>query len=435
MGPAGWNAILPAQAPARPLDRHIVADFAIVGGGFAGLSAARRLIQLNPDASVVLLEAGRIAEGATGRNSGFMIDLPHDLTSEDYSSEGDAGDRELISLNRLAIRFAAEAVEDYGVDPAFFEPAGKVNGATTDQSHRQNISYAAHLDALKEPYEELDAKAMTELTGSRYYVSGLHTPGTVMLQPAGYVRGLAAGLASVVQIFDETPVLSFEQTGQDWSIETSGGRVTAKKIILANNGHLESFGFQRRRLMHIFLFACMTKELDPAALDALEGQSRWGITPSNPMGTTVRKIDGAQGGHRIVIRTCADFRPEMETSKGRMLRASHVMRRKFDDRFPKLAGIEMEYHWAGHLCLSRNGVSVSKELAPGVFSACCQNGLGTTRGVLTGIAAAEMASGVSSDITRYFEAEPPPKRLPPPPFSTIGANAYLRWKEWQAGRD
>jgi hypothetical protein len=40
--------------------------------------------------------------------------------------------------------------------------------------------------------------------------------------------------------------------------------------------------------------------------------------------------------------------------------------------------------------------------------------------------------GQTSDITRYFLAEAEPSRLPPHPFDTIGANAYLRFKEWQA---
>ena len=85
----------------------MTADFVVVGGGFAGLSAARRLTQLQPGARIVVLEAGRIAEGAAGRNSGFMIDLPHDLASEDYAGAGD--DRVMIGLNRQAIAFARAA--------------------------------------------------------------------------------------------------------------------------------------------------------------------------------------------------------------------------------------------------------------------------------------------------------------------------------------
>ncbi|ASJ70616.1 NAD(P)/FAD-dependent oxidoreductase [Granulosicoccus antarcticus] len=436
VGPAAWNAIITARKPTPVLSSDVHSDVVIVGAGFAGLSAARRLIQLNPDMKVTILEAGQIAEAASGRNSGFMIDLPHELASSDYAGSEKNKDLTLTGLNRKAIEFAAQAVEEYGIDPAYFDRAGKVNAAASEQSHQQNKSYAHHLEQMNEPYEMLDQVAMQEMTGSAYYQSGLYTPGTVMLQPAGYVRGLATGLMDKVRICENSPVIKFERQASDWCVSTPQGKVTANKVILANNGHLESFGLMRGRLMHVFLFACMTEEINPSLQRALGGHSRWGLTPSDPMGTTVRRIDSSQGGHRIITRTCADFCPQMETSEKMKDRALRVMRRKFDDRFPALSSVKMEFTWAGHLCLSRNSVSVAHELDEGVFAACCQNGLGTTRGVLTGIAAAESVCGVSSEISRYFAAEPEPERfLVPAPVATLGANAYLRWKEWQARRD
>jgi glycine/D-amino acid oxidase-like deaminating enzyme len=108
------------------------------------------------------------------------------------------------------------------------------------------------------------------------------------------------------------------------------------------------------------------------------------------------------------------------------------MRRKFDQRFPQLAGLAMQYEWAGHLCLTLNGVSYAHEVDQGVWSGCVQNGLGTARGTLTGITAAELACGVDSDISRHFNAEGQPRKLPPQPVREIGANLVLRWKEWKA---
>jgi glycine/D-amino acid oxidase-like deaminating enzyme len=432
LGPAAWNAILPAQAAAHPLDGDASADIAVIGAGFAGLSAARRLTQLVPDARIVLLEAGRVAEGAAGRNSGFMIDLPHELTSEDYAGTGD--DRTMIALNRMAQKFGRAAVEEYGIDPAFFDPSGKVNGAASAAAHAHNESYARHLASLNEPSEMLDAQAMRELTGSPHYRSGLYTPGTVMLQPAGYVRGLAAGLRREgVAIHEQSPVTGFTRQGDTWRVETPKGRLSAGKVILTVNGHLESFGIARGRLMQVFLFATMTPDLDADTLGCLGGRPRWGVTPSDPMGTTMRRIDTAQGGNRIVTRTCAVLRPGMRATEADMARAARVMQRKFDQRFPQLAGMRMEHAWAGHLCLSLNGVSVMREIEPGLYSACVQNGLGTARGTLTGMAAAELACDTTSAITRHFTDQAEPKRLPPQPFREIGANAVLRWKEWRAG--
>ncbi|THH35172.1 FAD-binding oxidoreductase [Aliishimia ponticola] len=433
-GPAAWNAILGPVAQRGTLTGAQTADVVIVGAGFAGLSAARRLRQLQPTARIVVLEAGRIAEGSAGRNSGFMIDLPHDLTSDDYAGAGD--DRGMIALNRTAISFASDAVEDYQISRDYFDRAGKVNGAVGEAAQAHNRSYARHLETLGEPCEVLDAQAMHALTGSHYYRSGLYSPGTVMLQPAGYIRGLARGLErDGITICEGSAVTTLERAGPDWRVATDQGQVTAAHVILTVNGHLESFGFARGRLMQLFLYAVMTPELGPDALAQLGGAARWGVTPSDPMGTTMRRIDSGQGGNRIVTRTCATLLPGMRATSGHVVRASRIMQRKFDARFPSLAGMRMEYAWAGHLCLSLNGVSVTGKLDDGLYSACVQNGLGTARGTLTGMAAAELVSGASSPITRFVQNEPAPKRLPPRPFREIGANTVLRWREWRARQE
>ena len=433
-GPAAWSAILPGQPAPVPLPGDLSVDVAIIGGGFAGLAAARRLRQLDPTLQVAVLEASRLAEGASGRNSGFMIDLPHEITSDDYAGNGD--DRGLIALNRHAIAFAKGAVEDYAIRPDYFDPVGKVNGAASDTADALNRSYAEHLTSLGEPNTRLDAEGMYRLTGSRHYVSGLYTPGTVMLQPAGLIRGFGEGLrAAGVGIWEQTPVTAFARHGSGWTLTTPQGRVSAAKVILANNGHLESFGFAANRLMHVFLYASMTVDLPPEALKTLGGQPRWGVTPSDPMGTTVRRIDTGLGGNRIITRTCASFLPGMEASDAALRRTAAVHARKFADRFPPLAGVKQEYTWAGHLCLARNGVSIARELEPGLFAATVCNGLGTARSTLAGIAAAELAMGQTSDATRHFAGEAEPTKLPPKPFSTIGANVFLRFKEWRAGRE
>ncbi|WP_207101716.1 NAD(P)/FAD-dependent oxidoreductase [Paracoccus shandongensis] len=431
-GPAGWAAILPPVPPRARLEGQAGCDIAIIGGGFAGLSAARRLRQIDPRLDIAILDAARISEGGTGRNSGFMIDLPHELTSGDYAGAGDSHDRQLTRLNRQAIDFADEAVGEYGIPPGYFQRTGKINAAASKPGIQGNIHYAAHLRELGEPHEMLDAQQMREITGSSYYKGGLYTPGTAMLQPAGYVQGLAAGLErDGVRIYENSPVLRIE-SGNGWSLATERGEIRAPRVIMANNGHLESFGFKRGRLMHVMLNACMTAELPPEAIRALGGQDCWGATPADPMGTTVRRIGPAQGGNRIVIRQGGYYRPAMQTSAGDLARTVRAMRRKFDARFPMLKGIRFEHAWSGHLCLARNNVSVMRELEPGLYAACVQNGLGTARGTLTGIGAAELATGNTSDITAFFTAEAEPVRLPPHPFDTIGANAYMRWKEWRS---
>ena len=75
------------------------------------------------------------------------------------------------------------------------------------------------------------------------------------------------------------------------------------------------------------------------------------------------------------------------------------------------------------------------EVAEGLFAACCCNGLGTARGTLAGMLAADLATGARSDPLDQMLAEQPPSRLPPEPIAWIGATARIRWSEFMAGRE
>lgn len=433
-GPAGWSELLPAAAEVPPLEGDQTADWLVIGAGFAGLAAARRLSKNNPGDSIVVLDAVRIGEGPVGRNSGFMIDLPHVLTSGDYTGE-ESCDREDTEANRAAIRFALDAAQEYGLPDEAIRVSGKVNGAATSRGQAHNESYARHLEAIGEPYRLLNASEMKDLTGSDYYLGGLFTPGTAMLQPALFARGVAIGLGSNrVRIHDRSPVRQLTRSKSAWTAATPHGSVTAPRVILAVNGHVQSFGGYRNQLLHVMLYASMTRELTDAEVSRLGGEVSWGITPSDPMGTTVRRVSGT-GGHRIVIRNRCTYAPSLELSADDIGRIASDHDKAFRNRFPNLADVGMEYRWAGRLCLSRNDAPAFGEIDDGLFSACCQNGLGAAKGTISGIAAADLASGRETEIARYQQTRPEPSRLLPKFAMQIGAPATIRWREYAAGRE
>ncbi len=436
LGVSGWSAILPPRQALNALEQDVECDYLVIGAGFAGLSAARRLRQLEPQASIVLLEALEVAAGPAGRNSGFMIDLPHALSSGSY--EGDRSqDLRNIRMNRAAIAFAADAVSEYGFDSETFEPCGKINAAAGKLGQDHNDSYASHLDSLGEPYELLDAGAMRDVCGSDYYIGGLRTPGTAMIQPAVYVRSLADALVAQAgcRLFENSPVCELSRQGESWMARTDHGSVRASRVLLAVNGLIETFGFYRHRLMHINLYASMTRELDSDEVAAVGGIERWGFTPSDPLGSTVRRINDSSGA-RLIIRNRCTYEAALSLPDDRLGQVAGDHRRTFDARFPMLRHVEMEYSWSGRLCLSRNDAWALGELDRGLFSACCQNGLGTTRGTIAGIVAAEMASDSrEASLIPDFPAQPQPQRLFPEPFMTLGARSVIRLKEWRAGRE
>ena len=432
-GLSGWNEILPAADAAQVLEERTTADYLVIGGGYAGLAATRRLAQLHPEARIVLLEAKRIGEGPAGRNSGFMIDLPHDLASDDYGGAVEA-DKAQTRANRAGIDFAGAMAEEFGLGEEAFARSGKVNAAATEKGHRHNLDYARHLTAMGEANEMLDASRMRELTGTDYYQSGLYTPGTAMIQPALFVRGVARGLRSNrVRIFESSPVTELTRNGA-WNAITPKGRVVAPKVILAVNGHANSFGYFKGRLLHVFTYASMTRALSPDEMRKLGGQPRWGVTPADPLGTTVRRISGT-GGDRIVIRNRFTCDPSMEVSAARIARVGRDHDKAFAARFPMLTGVGMEYRWGGRLCLSWNSVPATGEVETGLYSACCQNGLGTAKGTMLGMVTADLAAGNDTELLSEVMALDAPKRLPPGPLSFLGANAVMRWGEMKAGRE
>ncbi len=433
-GVSGWNAILPEQVPAIELKAEEKADYLVVGAGFAGLSAARRLYQLRPKSRIVVLDATRVAAGPAGRNSGFMLDLPHDLASSNYAGQLER-DLEDIRLKRLAIDFAEDIARENKLSDEVFNRSGKVNGAATEKGMQHNTEYAEHLKQLGEDSKILDAKAMKKLTGSGWYVGGLFTPSTATIQPAAYIRGLADGLSkSGVSIFENSPVTSLKLENRKWVATTPAGSVTCSKVILGVNGHAESFGYFKRRLMHVILFGSMTRALTGQEIRAVGGERRWGITPADPIATTVRRISGACGD-RIITRNRVVYEPSMQVSEKLVKRMGKTHDYSFRERFPELENVSAEYRWSGRLCLSYNSVPAFGEQEPGLFSACCQNGLGTAQGTLSGMAAAEFAVEGRTPLVEAFLGQPDPQKLPPEPFAWLGANAYMRWKEWRAGRE
>ena len=429
-GVSGWQAVLPQGGEFPVLTENITADWVIVGAGWAGLAAARKLLHYAPKDKIVILDAMGIAESPAGRNSGFMIDLPHDLGSGGYASELEK-DRLTIAQNRSAIAYAREALEEFDLPPGIMQPIGKINASASDRGDVHNRELARHLDHLEEPYEMWDADRVRQVTGSGYYRGGLLMPGCTLVQPAQYIQGVAQGIARHCALYTHSPVVNYAPGSNGWKIQTAKGSVSAGKVILAVNGHLQRFGFYTRHLMHVFTYAAMT---EPLPEGALQGDKNWGITAAHPMGTSVRRYSDL-GDSRVVIRHRFTYDATLEVSEGRLRRVAQTIRRHFEARFPHLAAVKFEYLWAGRLCLAKNGGQVIEELAPNLYAACCQNGLGTTRGTFAGMALVERLMHGNAEYLGAGSSILRPNRLPPEPLASFGANMLLRFRHWQAGRE
>jgi glycine/D-amino acid oxidase-like deaminating enzyme len=421
----GWSAILPPRAERKPLAGDTRADWVVVGAGFAGLAAARRLAENRPHDRIVLVEAEAAGEGASGRNSGFAIDMPHNVGS---SLEELESSQRYIRLSRAAIDHLESMIATHRID-CDWGRRGKYHAAVSDRGVRDVLKpVAKELDALGEPYRWIEGDALAAEIGTPYYKAAIHTPGGGLMNPAALTRGLADSLLENVALYERTPVAAME-SADGIRLTTRGGTVFAPKMILTVNAWAEQFGAFRGRLLLFAAHASLTRRLTAAERQALGGGEDWGLTPANAFaGITMRLTRD----HRILIRQNIHYCPKLRQSAADRAANRRHHQRLFHRRFPMLPDVVIEHTWTGYLCLSRNHAPGFGRIAPNVWAAVCQNAVGVTKGTIGGLLAADMACDVDNPLIADMESLGTPSPLPPRPFLDVGARARMAWEIWRA---
>ena len=420
----GWNRILPLRTPMPALEGRTRADWIVVGAGFAGLAAARRLAENRPTDSIALIEAHEIGENASGRNSGLAIDLPCDVAASPAQLETS---RRHIRLNRAAMIHLETAVRSCAIDCSWSR-RGRYHAAVSARGTEEILKpLATELGALGEPLRWLSCKELERELGTPYYHSAVYMPGCVLLNPAALTRGLAATLPGNVRLYENSPVVVAEY-GRDIELATPHGFIQAPRMILAVNGFAAEFGFFRRHLLRFAVYASLTRPLTESEGAALARTGEWGLTPANAfVSTTMRHTPD----RRILIVHHMVYAPWHGITDHDLARARRKHRRVFLKRFPKLSEVAFDYTWAGYVCLSRNGALGFGRAASNIWTAVCQNAAGVTKGTISGLLAADMACGEDNPLIADIEALGRPQRLPPQPFYNWAITIRNRWNLWR----
>lgn len=417
----GWNNILSARCAKPELVGDLQADWVVVGAGFAGLAAARRLAENRPGDRIALLEAQEIAGAASGRNAGFAIDLPHGQQLND----GLPVMRRHMRLARSAIDYLQQQVDDHQID-CQWSPRGQYHGAVSAHTYRNEIEpFARILDDLGEPCHLLNRQQLTQQIGTSYYHGALYAPGTFLMNPAALVRGLADSLPENV-ILCENSAVTHAVYGERIELATAKGRVTAKRLVLGTGIYTEAFGFYHRSLIPIALSGSLSRPLTSEEQQALGGQTDWGMTPVGMPGVTLRYTQD----HRLLIRQQVEYSPGCRRSDAYRTRIRKGHESRFSARFPMLPDVTLEHTWTGYVCVSRNQGHGFGQIAPNVFSAICQNAIGVTKGTISGMLVADLATGRDNPLIADLKSLGTPQRLPPRPFLDMGVRANLAWRHW-----
>ena len=428
--PTGWRPVSDILPMGQ--DTHIDSqyDWLVVGAGITGLSSARRLAELRPDDRILLVDARPVGWGASGRNSGFLIDLPHKF---DFENPEPQRLKKIVQLNREAIAGLKGLVEKHAI-PCDWHETGKLQGAVKSRGTGMLRSFSAALDALQEPYEELDRDGCFAIMGTRYYAGAVYTRGSVLVDPFALVRGLAKSLPSNVDLADDTAVTWFKPEGSGFQATLSQcighvREVRATKVILATDPFTPTFGYLKNRIVPAVTFASITRPLTDAEWKGYEGRKNWGLTPADAGGTTLRMADGG----RLLIRNHYAHAPNYKIRDSDLDKARIAHREGIDKRFPQFAHIPITSTWGGVVSLSGNHVAYFGEIASGVYSAGCYGGVGMVRGAMSGKLLAELATGQeSSQLEDMMEVSGKPSLLPPDPLRDIGVRARLRLAAWES---
>lgn len=420
----GWTGIIAKRIPNASLSGNVKADWIVLGAGLAGLAAARRLAENRPGEQIALIDAQCVGDGAAGRNSGFGIDLPHNVGSSlGELSKGQS----YMNLARTAISSLREQMTKYGFE-CDWSDSGKYHAAVTERGAREVLEPTVkELERLNEPYEWLDREATAKRLGTNHFAASVYTYGTILINPAALVRGLADNMPSNVTIYENSPVVEAD-FGSIIQLKTTKGTLTAPRMILAVNAFAEKLGFWKNKILPFAAHASLTRQLTPEEQKSLGDIKAWGLTPANAFaGITMRYTND----HRILIRQNIHYCPSLRQSDQRRADIAKDHKKLCGERFPAIGNVDMEYTWTGYLGITGNGHPGFGAVAENIWSAVAQNGVGITKGTFSGMLAADLATSQDNPLIQDMIDLGTPNRLPPRPFLDIGVKSRFAWELWR----
>lgn len=343
------------STPSTPADTY---DLAVVGGGFCGLSIALHARQQG--LSVLLLEAGQIGCGASGRNGGFAVPhFPGPMTPEDaIALVGQERGERLIRLVAGGSSFVSDQIRELGI-ACDAEQTGWIQPAHSRQSLRKiRRVYKSWYERGYE-VEWFDEGELRERTATAGYLGGWYNKTGVSLNP----YALSCGLARVAQergvhIHENTAVNGIRKDAAVKLVETDGRSFRARKVAIATNGYTPAlFPGLDRSVVPVWLFQVMTRPLS-------EDEQRIAL-PSRIAFTDLRKSGGFSrytSDGRLMIGG-AVFAPSDHRANG----FTHA-RQRLAEIYPQLAGIELEHYWNGYCALTNPYLPAIQRLDDNVYA-------------------------------------------------------------------
>ena len=420
-----WINDLSPRNSIQSLSKNLDSEWLIIGAGYTGLSAARKLGELYSNQKILIVDAQLAGEGASSRNSGYLVDstLNDGFTSnkelENYKKKAD--------IYKLGIEAVKKFIKEYQVDCDWNE-CGKYFASSKIEDKKILENFSKTLSKLDFKHSLMFNNDLTKRLGTSFYEVALYTKGGILLHPGKLVRAMIDTLPKNVDLFENSFLQNWKKVNDIILCNFQNGSIRTKKIIFATNGFLRSLGIKTNYNFPLTLTASMTRPLTKKEYENIGEPNEWGVLPIKPMGATIRLTKNK----RILIRNTAEVRNPFKMSKLDLNKRSIKQKIGIKKRFPQLPDDIIQSTWSGIVSRSRNSSQIFEKIDNNIFVAGCYNGSGIGVGTLFGEQIAIKASNEETKEIKTIESRNKPTWLPPQPFLNLGVKSRLFYERMRA---
>ncbi len=425
-----WVAQTPDYRPNPPLQKPISCDLAIIGGGFTGVSTAYHFSRRYPQKRVVLLEAKTLANGASGRNGGMLLNWVTDPLA--YSS--DEMVQRIYQTTHAGIQTILDIIKRHQLNVSH-----RLDGTVHVITHPDRVEAAqeeaAYYNSLDIPVQFLEGDALKPYIELEGVYAAMIDPNSGQLNGAQLVRELRPVLeAQGVAIYEQTPVIRIEE-GREITLRTPQAEVRAKAIVLATNGYTGKLGYFRDALFPLHSHVFATEALSPEQLNNIGWQQLAGYEDDLDRiaySTLTREGHivfggGSNASYAYLFRNRTAYPNTPHSAQSSFT----AMRKTMSDYLPRSADIPLAHRWTGTLgiTLRRNNLMGVTGEHRNVYYALGYCGHGVTLANMAGMVLTDLYSGDDErwrGLPFYMPQKTIYDPIPPEPFRWLGYQLFTR---------
>lgn len=359
------------------------ADICVIGGGLAGLTAALTLVRAGKQ--VVLLEAERIAWGASGRNGGVVSPgyATHFANIAKQVGHDNAG-----QLHRLSIE-GVDIVRK-NIDSLAIQSAQPVNGVLRASRFENSTDVQRYVKWMQEtfdyPLEYLSKEKIRAQLISRKYFNATYNPHAFHFHPLNYAIGLAQEFTNLGgRIFEDSRALTIDHKAPTKRITTRSGSVRTKDVLVTCGGYTDRL-VPRLANSYLPILTYMVVTEPAKALIETAIRSTASVGDSRRSSDYYRVVDD---GQRIL------WGGMITTQQAEPTHLATRLRRRMVDTYPQLADIRIDCAWSGKMAYAKHLMPQIGKLGEGLWYCTSFGGHGMNTTAIGGTVIAEAILGAS----------------------------------------